>query len=132
MSFYIDFEIDNFSSLLMTNMTTCQWIWKTNVIQTITVIIFLYRFSAFWLRSKCSICSYQLNIWYEDQVFSSILNWFLNGDGIPMLALILSIVILELQYLKVWRTAPIVIIKSFNNLTCVIDHLSNTTNNSES
>ena len=21
-----------------------------------------YRFSAFWLRSKCSICSYQLNI----------------------------------------------------------------------
>ena len=22
----------------------------------------LYRFSAFWLRSKCSICSYQLNI----------------------------------------------------------------------
>ena len=23
-----------------------------------------YRFSAFWLRSKCSICSYQLNIWY--------------------------------------------------------------------
>ena len=23
----------------------------------------LYRFSAFWLRSKCSICSYQLNIW---------------------------------------------------------------------
>jgi len=25
-----------------------------------------YRFSAFWLRSKCSICSYQLNIWYEN------------------------------------------------------------------
>ena len=23
-----------------------------------------HRFSAFWLRSKCSICSYQLNIWY--------------------------------------------------------------------
>ena len=23
-----------------------------------------YRFSAFWLRSKCSICSYQLNIWW--------------------------------------------------------------------
>ena len=22
----------------------------------------LHRFSAFWLRSKCSICSYQLNI----------------------------------------------------------------------
>ena len=36
-----------------------------------------HRFSAFWLRSKCSICSYQLNIWYESHVFSSILNWFL-------------------------------------------------------
>ena len=36
-----------------------------------------YRFSAFWLRSKCSICSYQLNIWYEGHVPSSILNWFL-------------------------------------------------------
>ena len=24
-----------------------------------------YRFSAFWLRSKCSVCSYQLNIWYS-------------------------------------------------------------------
>ena len=41
----------------------------------------LHRFSAFWLRSKCSICSYQLNIWYEDHVSSSILNWFLKGDG---------------------------------------------------
>ena len=39
-----------------------------------------YRFSAFWLRSKCSICSYQLNIWYEGQVPSSILIWFLTGD----------------------------------------------------
>ena len=36
-----------------------------------------YRFSAFWLRSKCSICSYQLNIWYKDHVSFSILNWFL-------------------------------------------------------
>ena len=41
-----------------------------------------YRFSAFWLRSKCSICSYQLNIWYEDYMSSSILNWFLKGDGL--------------------------------------------------
>ena len=40
-----------------------------------------YRFSAFWLRSKCSICSYQLNIWYEVHVTSSILNLFLSGDG---------------------------------------------------
>ena len=37
----------------------------------------LYRFSAFWLRSKCSICSYQLNIWYDPHVGSTILNWFL-------------------------------------------------------
>ena len=36
-----------------------------------------HRFSAFWLRSKCSICSYQLNIWYGDHVSPSILNWFL-------------------------------------------------------
>ena len=36
-----------------------------------------HRFSAFWLRSKCSICSYQLNIWYDGHVPSSILNWFL-------------------------------------------------------
>ena len=43
--------------------------------------ILSYRFSAFWLRSKCSICSYQLNIWYEDHVSSSILNLFLQGDG---------------------------------------------------
>ena len=42
----------------------------------------LHRFSAFWLRSKCSICSYQLNIWYEDHVSSSILVWFLPGDGL--------------------------------------------------
>ncbi len=41
-----------------------------------------YRFSAFWLRSKCSICSYQLNIWYEDHVFSPILNSFLIRDGL--------------------------------------------------
>ncbi len=41
-----------------------------------------HRFSAFWLRSMCSICSYQLNIWYEDHVFSSISNRFLTGDGL--------------------------------------------------
>ena len=40
-----------------------------------------HRFSAFWLRSKCSICSYQLNIWYEGHVPSRILNLFLQGDG---------------------------------------------------
>lgn len=39
-----------------------------------------YRFSAFWLRSKCSICSYQLNIWYVPHWGTSILNWFLDTD----------------------------------------------------
>ena len=39
---------------------------------------FRHRFSAFWLRSKCSICSYQLNIWYGLHCRSRILNWFLN------------------------------------------------------
>ena len=47
------------------------WLW----------IIDRHRFSAFWLRSKCSICSYQLNIWYVDHWSTSILNLFLNGDG---------------------------------------------------
>ena len=37
-----------------------------------------HRFSAFWLRSKCSICSYQLNIWYVPHRGTSILNWFLE------------------------------------------------------
>ena len=40
-----------------------------------------YRFSAFWLRSKCSICSYQLNIWYVPHRGTSILNWFLALGG---------------------------------------------------
>ena len=39
-----------------------------------------YRFSAFWLRSKCSICSYQLNIWYVLHWGTTILNWFLELD----------------------------------------------------
>ena len=43
-----------------------------------------HRFSAFWLRSKCSICSYQLNIWYEVHRTSSILNWFLAGDEVSV------------------------------------------------
>ena len=37
-----------------------------------------HRFSAYWLRSKCSICSYQLNIWYVAYMATSILNWFLK------------------------------------------------------
>ena len=38
----------------------------------------LYRFSAYWLRSKCSICSYQFNIWYVLHRGTSILIWFLT------------------------------------------------------
>lgn len=41
-----------------------------------------YRFSAFWLRSKCSICSYQLNIWYVVHRTTRILNWFLEIGGV--------------------------------------------------
>ena len=37
-----------------------------------------HRFSAYWLRSKCSICSYQLNIWYVAHWVTTILNWFLK------------------------------------------------------
>ena len=44
---------------------------------------FLYRFSASWLRSKCSICSYQLNIWYVAYMVTSILNWFLDTGEMP-------------------------------------------------
>ena len=57
-----------------------------------------YRFSAFWLRSKCSICSYQLNIWYGDHVSPSILNWFLTGEWVQELAPTRSRVGLALQY----------------------------------
>ncbi len=42
-----------------------------------------HRFSAFWLRSKCSICSYQLNIWYVLYMSTSILNWFLPLGEMP-------------------------------------------------
>jgi len=33
-----------------------------------------YRFSAYRLRSKCSICSYQLNIWYAPYQGARMLN----------------------------------------------------------
>ena len=65
-----------------------------------------YRFSAFWLRSKCSICSYQLNIWYGRHVLPSILNWFLQGDRVQELAPALSWVGLVLQYHQDWPTEP--------------------------
>ena len=65
-----------------------------------------HRFSAFWLRSKCSICSYQLNIWYGRHVLPSILNWFLQGDIVQELAPALSWVGLVLQYHQDWPTEP--------------------------
>ena len=67
----------------------------------------LYRFSAFWLRSKCSICSYQLNIWYGNHVFPSILNWFLQGDEVQELAPASSRVGLALQYRQDRPTSPL-------------------------
>ena len=66
-----------------------------------------YRFSAFWLRSKCSICSYQLNIWYRGHVPPSILNWFLQGDRVQELAPALSRVDLVLQYRQDRPTSPL-------------------------
>ena len=65
-----------------------------------------YRFSAFWLRSKCSICSYQLNIWYGGHVPPSRLNWFLQGDRVQELAPALSRVGLVLQYHQERPTDP--------------------------
>ena len=67
----------------------------------------LYRFSAFWLRSKCSICSYQLNIWYGSHVLPSILNWFLPGDEVQELAPASSRVDPVLQYRWDRPTSPI-------------------------
>ena len=54
------------------------------ILDGLTGVVFTnlqHRFSAFWLRSKCSICSYQLNIWYGPHCGSRILNWFLNRGG---------------------------------------------------
>ena len=66
-----------------------------------------HRFSAFWLRSKCSICSYQLNIWYGGHVPPSILNWFLQGDEVQELAPASSRVGLALQYRQDRPTSPL-------------------------
>ena len=75
----------------------------------------LHRFSAFWLRSKCSICSYQLNIWYKGHVPFSILNLFLQGMECQELAPVLSRVDLALQYRKDWPT-PITTQEFWNSL----------------
>ena len=42
--------------------------------------IFVYRFSAFWLRSKCSICSFQFNRQNVVHWITLWLNVFLNLD----------------------------------------------------
>ena len=65
-----------------------------------------YCFSSFWLRSKCSICSYQLNIWYGRHALPSILNWFLQEDRVQELAPALSWVGLVLQYHQDRPTEP--------------------------
>jgi hypothetical protein len=68
-----------------------------------------HHFSGFWLRSKCSICSYQFNIWYEGHGSSSILIWYLimQGDGVLELAPALSWVGPALQCRRDWFTSPI-------------------------
>ena len=72
--------------------------WPSFPVKFVKTTLQCYRFSAFWLRSKCSICSYQLNIWYGDHVSPSILNSFLSGDEDLELAPALSRVGLVLQY----------------------------------
>jgi hypothetical protein len=45
-----------------------------------------HRFSAFWLRSKCSICSYRLNLRYESYPGSYEIILFLEPGGRLVLA----------------------------------------------
>ena len=80
------------------------WIWFRWIPHT---FLAQHRFSAFWLRSKCSICSYQLNIWYGGHVPPSILNWFLQGDEVQELAPASSRVGLALQYRQDRPTSPL-------------------------
>ena len=80
------------------------WLWFRWLPQTFSSS---HRFSAFWLRSKCSICSYQLNIWYGGHVPPSILNWFLQGDEVQELAPASSRVGLALQYRQDRPTSPL-------------------------
>ena len=81
--------MESFSSICMFFMTMCLDLYKVWNMCLVALSVrqqlmgslpftSLHRFSAFWLRSKCSICSYQLNIWYEPHVGSTILNWFLD------------------------------------------------------
>ena len=85
-------------------MQKLAWFWFLKLSQTVLV---QHRFSAFWLRSKCSICSYQLNIWYGGHVPPSILNWFLQGDEVQELAPASSRVGLALQYRQDRPTSPL-------------------------
>ena len=41
-----------------------------------------YRFLAFWVRSECSICSSQVNIWYVPHRGTTISNWFLESGEV--------------------------------------------------
>ena len=77
------------------NKSFLLWFWFYWILQMFWA---QHRFSAFWLRSKCSICSYQLNIWYGGHVPPSILNWFLQGDEVQELAPASSRVGLALQH----------------------------------
>ena len=56
--------VDNVTSYVVPSAMK-ETLWPSNKFQTMVGIqtpFLLYRFSAYWLRSKCSICSYQLNI----------------------------------------------------------------------
>ena len=73
--------IFNCSVSLLIFKTRIPWSWKKRIIDIMLSVFWQYRFSAFWLRSKCSICSYQLNIWYVAHWVTTILNWFLELGG---------------------------------------------------
>ena len=63
------------------NIAFQAWCWNVTLglgVQIPSGAKIWHRFSAFWLRSKCSICSYQLNIWYVPHWGTTILNWFLE------------------------------------------------------
>ena len=65
-----------YQNLRKISHSQCKSLWMGAWLRT----LWEHRFSAFWLRSKCSICSYQLNIWYVDHVSTSILIWFFQGE----------------------------------------------------
>ena len=65
--------MESFSSIWLLLMAMCSVLYKVDNMCLAALSVrqelmgslpftSLHRFSAFWLRSKCSICSYQLNI----------------------------------------------------------------------